>query len=72
MAVACEALYRVLRELPLQVGPGKPGGTAFRTRSWQILQTSIGADLATSSHCALSGRYSLMIKNQVLTGRADA
>ena len=24
------------RELPLQVGPGKLGGAAFCTRSWQI------------------------------------
>jgi hypothetical protein len=37
VAVACETLYRVLRELPLQVGPGEPGGTAFYTRSWQLL-----------------------------------
>jgi hypothetical protein len=37
VAVACEALYRVWREFPLQVGPGKPGGTAFCTRSWQLL-----------------------------------
>jgi hypothetical protein len=38
MAVACEALYRVLRELPLQVGPGEPGGAAFFTRSGQVLR----------------------------------
>ena len=38
MAFACEALYRaVRRKLPLQVGPGLPGGAAFRTRSQQIL-----------------------------------
>ena len=29
VAVACEALYRVFRELPLQAGPGEPGRTAF-------------------------------------------
>jgi hypothetical protein len=46
VAAACEALYRVLRELPLQVGPGKPGGAAFCTRSWQFLGASIGIDLA--------------------------
>lgn len=38
MAFACEALYRVVtRKFPLQVGPGSPGGAAFRTRSQQIL-----------------------------------
>ncbi len=49
VAVACEALYRALREFPLQVGPGEPGGTAFCTRSWQVLMTSIEADSARSS-----------------------
>jgi len=54
VAVACEALYRVLRELPLQVGPGEPGGAAFYTRSWQILKVSIGTDSARSSHRVVS------------------
>ena len=62
VAVACEALYRVLREFPLQVGPGEPGGTAFCTRSWQLLHASIGTDLARSSHRVVSPRqnYSLI------------
>src|SRR5690242_3957630 len=49
VAVACEALYRVLRELPLQVGPDGPGGTAFCTRSWQFLRSSVETVLARSS-----------------------
>src|SRR3569833_2564016 len=53
VAVACEALYRGLRELPLQVGPGWPGGTAFCTRSWQILACSIVAALPRSSDRAI-------------------
>ena len=71
VAVACEALYRALRELPLQVGPGGPGGTAFCTRSWQVFRFSIETVLARSSGRAPSPRRKYGLQNQVLTVAYD-
>lgn len=48
------------RKLPLQVGPGNPGGAAFCTRSWQVLPSkSIGTESirqVLGARCGVAGK----------------
>jgi hypothetical protein len=58
------------RELPLQVGPGFPGGAAYCARSWQVLDSqyrAVGADIKSGRHiCGLVPKPSSPTKHPIL------